>query len=44
MTKVIFSGQKQPTSAQLEKVHNQSHQQCFIANSVKTEMVIEIVL
>jgi organic hydroperoxide reductase OsmC/OhrA len=40
----MFSGQKQPTLAQLEKVHHQSHQQCFIPNSVKAEMVIEIVL
>lgn len=41
--KVTFSGDKQPTLEQIEKMHHQSHEQCFIANSVKTEVVIEIV-
>jgi len=41
---VEFSGAKQPTMAQLEKMHHQSHQQCFIANSVKTEIVTEIIM
>ena len=40
--KVEFSGEKQPTLEQLEKMHHQSHEQCFIANSVKTEVVIEL--
>ena len=50
MTKVIlkpqvtFSGDKQPTMAQLEKMHHQAHELCFIANSVKTEVVTEIVV
>ena len=41
--KVTFSGDNKPTLEQLEKMHHQSHEQCFIANSVKTEVVIEIV-
>lgn len=40
--KVIFSGDKQPTLEQLEVMHHQSHEQCFIANSVKTTIVTEI--
>lgn len=50
MTKVIlrpqvkFSSEKQPTMAQLEKMHHQAHELCFIANSVKTEVVTEIVV
>lgn len=40
---VVFSGKKQPTYAQLEKMHHQSHALCFIANSVKTEIVTEII-
>jgi len=40
---VIFSGDRKPTFEQLEKMHHQSHQQCFIANSVKTEIVTEII-
>jgi organic hydroperoxide reductase OsmC/OhrA len=40
---IHFSGSKQPNRAQLEKMHHQAHQQCFIANSVKTEVVTDIV-
>ena len=40
---VKFSGEKCPTIQQLEKMHHQSHEQCFIANSVKTEIVTEII-
>lgn len=39
---IVFSGERKPTRAQLEKMHHQSHDQCFIANSVKTEVVTEI--
>ena len=42
--KVSFSGDKQPTLKKLEKMHAQAHSQCFIANSVKTEVVIEVVV
>ena len=41
--KIEFSGERQPTFEQIEKLHHQSHEQCFIANSVKTEIVTEIV-
>jgi organic hydroperoxide reductase OsmC/OhrA len=37
-----FGGDKQPSLDQLEKMHHQSHDQCFIANSVKAEVVVEI--
>ncbi|TQV88164.1 OsmC family protein [Aliikangiella coralliicola] len=40
---VKFSGDRRPTLEQLEKMHHQSHEQCFIANSVKTEVVTEII-
>lgn len=40
--KVIFSGEKEPTLEQLEKMHHQAHQQCFIANSVKTVVTTEV--
>lgn len=49
MTKVTlrpqakFGGNKEPTLAQLEKIHHQAHEQCFIANSVKTQIVTEII-
>lgn len=41
--KVKFSDEKQPTLEQLNKMHHQSHEQCFIANSVKTKIVTEII-
>ena len=40
--KVKFFSDKQPSLAQLEKMHHLSHQQCFIANSVKSQIVIDI--
>ncbi|MAY42652.1 MULTISPECIES: OsmC family protein [unclassified Neptuniibacter] len=39
---VILSGELQPSLEQLEEMHHQAHEQCFLANSVKTEVVIEI--
>ena len=41
--KVDFFGDRKPTIEQLEKMHHQSHEQCFIANSVKTKIVTEII-
>lgn len=40
--KVVFYNEQQPNFEQLGKMHHQSHQQCFIANSVKTEIVTDI--
>ena len=37
---VVFSG-AQPTAEQLAELHEEAHDQCFIANSVKTEIAIE---
>lgn len=39
---IEFSGDRQPTLEQIEKLHHLSHEQCFIANSVKTEVVVEV--
>ncbi len=38
---VSFSGQLQPTRAQVEALHHEAHDECFIANSVKTEIRCE---
>jgi organic hydroperoxide reductase OsmC/OhrA len=32
---------KEPSAEELEAMHHQSHLDCFIANSVKTEIVVE---
>jgi organic hydroperoxide reductase OsmC/OhrA len=39
---IKFTVDSKPTFEQLEKMHHQSHEQCFIANSVKTEVTTEI--
>jgi len=39
--KVTFGGVNRPTAEQLAVLHHEAHEQCFIANSVKTEIVIE---
>lgn len=41
--KVVFAPHTQPKYELLEAMHHQAHQQCFIANSVKTEVVTEII-
>lgn len=37
---VVFSGE-QPDAQQIKKLHHQSHQACFIANSVRTDVQVE---
>ena len=39
--KVRCSGTKQPNAEQLLSLHHAAHEQCFIANSVRTELRIE---
>ena len=41
--RIVWSGEKQPTSEQKDKLHHKAHKYCFIANSVKTAIVIEAV-
>jgi organic hydroperoxide reductase OsmC/OhrA len=38
--KVVFSG-KQPTAEELDGLHHRSHDECFIASSVKTDVRCE---
>ncbi|MAS96296.1 MAG: hypothetical protein CMO55_24090 [Verrucomicrobiales bacterium] len=38
---ITFSGEKQPSPEDLEKIHHKAHQECFLANSVKTEVTWE---
>jgi organic hydroperoxide reductase OsmC/OhrA len=40
MPKIVYVGDKQPTAEELAHLHHRSHQDCFIANSVKTEIVV----
>jgi organic hydroperoxide reductase OsmC/OhrA len=39
--KIKWSGDTQPSAEELEKLHHAAHDNCFIANSVKTEVTVE---
>lgn len=38
---IAFSGEKQPTADDLHQLHEIAHNECFIANSLKTDVVVE---
>ena len=39
--RIVYAGEKRPSSADEERLHHQAHEQCFIANSVKTEIIVD---
>jgi organic hydroperoxide reductase OsmC/OhrA len=39
--RVSFSGDELPSRAQLDELHHKAHEECFIANSVTTEIRCE---
>lgn len=39
--RIDYSGGKRPTPAEVEHLHHLAHEQCFIANSIKTEVKVE---
>lgn len=38
---IVFSGDKRPMPADLDRLHHAAHQECFIANSVTTDVRVE---
>ncbi len=38
--RIRFSGEKQPSAEELARLHEVSHRECFVANSVKTEVSV----
>ena len=38
--RITYAGDKQPTTEELAKLHHAAHDGCFVANSVKTEIVV----
>jgi organic hydroperoxide reductase OsmC/OhrA len=38
--RIVFAGEKRPSPAEIAGLHHRSHEECFIANSVRTEVVI----
>jgi organic hydroperoxide reductase OsmC/OhrA len=38
--KIVYSGEKLPTPTDEEQLHHAAHEQCFIANSIKTAVTV----
>jgi organic hydroperoxide reductase OsmC/OhrA len=38
---IAYSGDKLPTFADEERLHHLAHEQCFIASSIKTEVIVK---
>lgn len=38
--KIVYGGDKRPTPADEERLHHLAHEQCFIANSIKTTVSV----
>jgi len=38
---ILWSGEKRPTAGEIDKLHHAAHEGCFIANSIKTEVIVE---
>jgi organic hydroperoxide reductase OsmC/OhrA len=38
---ITFAGGKRPTEAEVEAIHHKSHDECYVANSIRAEVVVE---
>jgi organic hydroperoxide reductase OsmC/OhrA len=38
---IVYAGEKRPSAADEAQLHHLAHEQCFIANSIKTEVTVE---
>lgn len=38
---VVFGGENRPRPAEIDAMHHQAHEQCYIANSVKSDVRCE---
>jgi organic hydroperoxide reductase OsmC/OhrA len=38
---IVFAGERRPSRVEIDAIHHDAHQQCYIANSIKAEVVIE---
>jgi organic hydroperoxide reductase OsmC/OhrA len=41
--KIAFSGERQPSEAEIADIHHRSHDECYLANSVLTKVVVAAV-
>lgn len=40
--RIVYNGATRPAPADEEHLHHAAHEQCFIANSIKTEVVVAL--
>ena len=38
--KIVWSGENRPSAEEVAAMHHRAHEECFLANSVKTEVVV----
>jgi organic hydroperoxide reductase OsmC/OhrA len=38
--KIAWSGENQPSAEEIAAIHHRAHEECFLANSVRTEVVV----
>ena len=38
---IVYAGEKRPSREELSALHHAAHEQCFIANSVRTEITVD---
>jgi organic hydroperoxide reductase OsmC/OhrA len=39
---VAFAGAKRPSAEELDALHHHAHEECYIANSVRAEIVVAV--
>jgi organic hydroperoxide reductase OsmC/OhrA len=39
--RIVYGGDKRPSPDELEQLHHDAHEQCFIAQSVRTEITVQ---
>lgn len=39
---IEWAGEKLPTSGEVDELHHAAHEQCYIANSLRSEIVVEL--
>jgi organic hydroperoxide reductase OsmC/OhrA len=40
--KIVFIGEKLPDLSEIKNLHDQAHHECFIANSVKSDIRVDL--
>lgn len=38
---IVYGGEKKPTREDEDRLHHDAHEQCFIANSIRTAVTVE---